>query len=345
MGLVGFGARGETAARGLAAAPSVDFRAVADLREDRLAAAREAYGVDTHDDAGAMFARDDLDGVMVVTRADAHAAVSISAMEAGLDVLCEKPVAETVADAEEMVAAAKRTGQTGAVHFQHRFRPQHWTLSGLADELDPVQALMTYQRGIFRERYLRPGYAYGVLDGVIHLIDRANWMLGLTPTAVSASMQYGAYSPNEAVDSATIQIRYTGGEAVTIQSSMGGSGIENVCHLVGENGNARQTGENEVTVTNVDFSYDYGEAGDRQQVTDRTVEMDAPEGYATDAENPEGVALKEAFVASARGERDTGTATFADGRDALLVAKAAVEADQKGEVVHLADLREETASV
>ncbi|MFB6218067.1 MAG: Gfo/Idh/MocA family oxidoreductase [Halobacteriaceae archaeon] len=345
VGQVGFGARGESAAAGLAAAPSVDFRAVADLREERLAAAEAAHGVATYADAEAMFADADIEAVMVVTRADMHATVSIAAMEAGLDVLCEKPLAESVADAREMVAAARRTGRRGAVHFQNRYQPLYWTLRGVAPDLDPLQLLVTYQRGIFRERYLRPGYAYGILDGAIHRIDLANWVLGRTPTAVSASLAYGAYSPNEVIDSATIQIQYTGGESATVQASMGGPGVENVCQLVGERGNARQTGPGEVTVTDVAYT---GETGNRQNVSDRTVGMERPPDYPEDPPGeagPNGIALKEEFVRYARGEQPVGTASFEDGLDALLVAKAAVESEERSETVHLADLREEQSSV
>jgi myo-inositol 2-dehydrogenase/D-chiro-inositol 1-dehydrogenase len=345
MGLVGFGARGESAAAGLAAAPSVDFRAVADLREDRLAAAREAHGVATYTDAETMFDDAGIEAVMVVTRASAHANVSIAAMEAGLDVLCEKPLAETVADAREMVAASKRTGQRGAVHFQNRYSPVTWSLHEQARGLDPIQVLLTYQRGIFRERYLRPGYAYGILDGAIHELDLAGWFLGRTPTAVSASLVYGAYSPNETVDSATIQIQYSGGESATVQSSMGGPGIENVYHVVGEGGDAVKTGSGDVSVTNVAYT---GESGERQRVTDRSVEVTPPPGFPEDP--PEqaggaGIALKDEFVRHVRGEETTGTATFADGLEALLVAKAAVESEERSETVHLADLREEQPSV
>lgn len=341
MGLVGFGGRGETVAASLDAAPGVDFRAVADLREDRLAVAADAHDVDTYSDANAMFERDDIAAVMVATRADVHARVSIAAMEAGNHVLCEKPLAETVADAREMVAAAARTGQRSAVHFQSRYDPFYWTLSDLAADLDPLQMLLTYQRGIFAEHHLRPGYAFGVLDGAIHEIDLANWIVGRTPTAVSATLNYGTYSPEEAIDAATVQIEYTDGEVATVQSSMGGAGIENACHLVGEHGNAQRTGPDALRVTDVAY-----EGGD-QRTDSRTVEFRHPPGFQRDP-SPEasgrGVALKEAFVGHVRGE-DTGIATFADGLEALLVAKAAVVSEETGRTIHLTDIREERPTV
>jgi len=129
--------------------------------------------------------------------------------------------------------------------------------------------LLTYQRGIFADHHLRPGYAFGVLDGAIHEIDLANWIVGRSPTAVSATLNYGTYSPNETIDAATIRIEYTDGEAATVQSSMGGSGIENVCHLVGEHGNAQRAGPDTVTVT--DVSYEGGD--ERQRTGSRTVDL------------------------------------------------------------------------
>ena len=59
----------------------------------------------------------------VLTPNKAHAPISIAAMEAGKDVMCEKPMAKTAADARAMVECAKRTGKTLTIGYQNRFRP------------------------------------------------------------------------------------------------------------------------------------------------------------------------------------------------------------------------------
>jgi predicted dehydrogenase len=59
-----------------------------------------------------VIARDDIDIVDIVTPGDSHAEISIAALEAGKHVLCEKPLANTVAEAEAMADAAARTPST-----------------------------------------------------------------------------------------------------------------------------------------------------------------------------------------------------------------------------------------
>ena len=82
----------------------------------------------------ALVARDDVDLVDVCTPGDTHAEIAIAALEAGKHVLCEKPLANTVAEARAMVAAA-----AAAPHARHPVdgrasptggcRPSHWPAS------------------------------------------------------------------------------------------------------------------------------------------------------------------------------------------------------------------------
>ena len=57
--------------------------------------------------------RDDIDLVDICTPGDTHAEIAIAALEAGKHVLCEKPLANSVAEAERMAAAAERAAASG----------------------------------------------------------------------------------------------------------------------------------------------------------------------------------------------------------------------------------------
>jgi len=63
------------------------------------------------------------DAVSISTYPDTHAAFAMAAMEAGADVFIEKPLAETVAEAEEIVAKAKETGRKLVIGYILRHHP------------------------------------------------------------------------------------------------------------------------------------------------------------------------------------------------------------------------------
>ena len=74
----------------------------------------------------ALIARDDIDVVDICTPGDTHAEIAIAALEAGKHVLCEKPLANTVEQGREMVAAAERASERGRfamVGFNYRRVP------------------------------------------------------------------------------------------------------------------------------------------------------------------------------------------------------------------------------
>jgi predicted dehydrogenase len=102
------------------------------------AIARSTNGrlVATHDpalgtDLETFLATPGLDGVYVAAPNDVHAELVAAAAAAGKHVLCEKPMATTVADAEAMVAACARAGVRYGTAFNQRFHPAHVRLGEL----------------------------------------------------------------------------------------------------------------------------------------------------------------------------------------------------------------------
>jgi predicted dehydrogenase len=95
--------------------------------EDKLRAAADQLGwASTETDWKALLGREDIALVDVCTPGDSHAEIAIAALEAGKHVLCEKPLANTVADAEAMAAAASTAAGRGVrsmVGFTYRRVP------------------------------------------------------------------------------------------------------------------------------------------------------------------------------------------------------------------------------
>jgi len=92
------------------------LRVVCDPDQARLAEVKAEHAeVELDSDPAFVLARGDVDAVVVATPAPTHAALALAALEAGKDVLVEKPMATTVADGERLVATAERLGRVLAV--------------------------------------------------------------------------------------------------------------------------------------------------------------------------------------------------------------------------------------
>ncbi|WP_079086887.1 Gfo/Idh/MocA family protein, partial [Streptomyces silvensis] len=148
----------------------------------------------------ALVARDDIDLVDICTPGDSHAEIAVAALDAGKHVLCEKPLANTVAEAEAMAAAAARAaarGQVAMVGFNYRRVPalalarrmvaegrlgtlRHVRLSYLQDWLVDPSFPLTW-----RLRKDRAGSgALGDLGA--HIVDLAQFLTGEGIAGVSA---------------------------------------------------------------------------------------------------------------------------------------------------------------
>ncbi|MCU1570723.1 MAG: putative dehydrogenase [Naasia sp.] len=102
----------------------VEIVAVASRRADAAAAYAEAHDIPrSHVGYEALLADPDVDLVYNALPPSAHAEWSIAALEAGKDVLCEKPFAMDAEQAAEMVAAADRTGRRLIEAFHDRYHP------------------------------------------------------------------------------------------------------------------------------------------------------------------------------------------------------------------------------
>ena len=109
VGVVGTGGRGRSNLNGVARTENIV--ALCDVDQRRLAEAAEQHqGARQYADFRRMLEQQDIDAVVVNTPDHTHAAISLAAMELGKHVYCEKPLANSVADARAMAETAARTG-------------------------------------------------------------------------------------------------------------------------------------------------------------------------------------------------------------------------------------------
>jgi len=118
----------------------VVIAAVCDNRAERLAEGREIYGeafgydISGFDDYRRMYEEAGLDAVYVAGPNHLHRDLSVAAFDAGLHVLCEKPMDTTLAKCDEMIAAARRAGKALGLGMQMRFRKRYHKVRELIEQ-------------------------------------------------------------------------------------------------------------------------------------------------------------------------------------------------------------------
>lgn len=211
--------------------PQARLVALCDTDPDALERMRERSGVEAlFADHRALLATVELDAVIIATPNAAHAPIAIAAAERGLHVMCEKPLATCLPDAEAMLAAAQRAGVRHMTAFTYRFVPALRYLARLADEGAVGQPMTFRARRLFDNagRYLgwrqhRAQAGYGVLaDLLSHRIDLAHRIVGPI-TAVSAELRTFCPEregrPADVDDWCALTVRFAGGAAGTLEGS------------------------------------------------------------------------------------------------------------------------------
>ncbi|WP_240482424.1 Gfo/Idh/MocA family protein [Microbacterium sediminis] len=121
VAMIGYGFMGATHSQAWRTAPrvfdlprGVEMAVIVGRDAEAVEAARAKWGwAEAATDWREVVARDDIDVIDIVTPGSSHAEIAIAALEAGKHVLCEKPLANTVAEAEVMAAAARAARERG----------------------------------------------------------------------------------------------------------------------------------------------------------------------------------------------------------------------------------------
>jgi predicted dehydrogenase len=181
-----------------------ELTAVAGRNKEAVSAAAERLGFASMEtDWRALVERDDIDVVDICTPGDSHAVIAVAALQAGKHVLCEKPLANTVDEAEQMAAVARAEAERGV-----------WAMCGFTYRRTPALALarrLVEAGRIGTVRQVRAQYLQDWLhdpdapmtwrldkaksgsgalgDLGAHLVDTTQWLTGQAITGVSAIVQ------------------------------------------------------------------------------------------------------------------------------------------------------------
>ncbi len=245
IGIIGTGGISHMHMVGYTSFENVEVAAACDLNASRLEAFGSKYGVkQLYADYNEMLQKEELDGVSICTWNNSHAPIAIAALNAGKNVLCEKPMAMNVKEAEEMLAAAKTSGKLLMIGFVKRFAKETAICREFIDK--GYLGDIYYAKASYLRRCGNPGGWFAdskrsgggpLIDLGVHVIDQVRYLMG-KPKAVAVSAvtfnnigmrydikgierykasDYSSYCDVE--DMASALIRFDNGAALAVDAS------------------------------------------------------------------------------------------------------------------------------
>ena len=232
LGLVGAGVGADFVARAVSVIKEenvVELIAVASARPERAKAFAEKHGISQwYSDYKEMFRKAGIEAVAICTPHYLHFPIAIDAIDEGLHVLVDKPMAISIREADEMIRRAEKKGVKLGVILQSRFDPKFRKMKKLIDagELGKIilgEAVVKwhrtqeyYDKSRWRGRWATEGGG-ALINQAIHTIDLLVWMLG-EPDYLWAQIDTVAHNI-EVEDLAAAVIRFKNGAIGVIEGS------------------------------------------------------------------------------------------------------------------------------
>ena len=248
IGLIGAGNIANTHLEAYQNVPDAEIVAICDINPKRLEKTANRFNIERrYPDVESMLAANpDLDAADVCVWNCNHAECTIKALNAGLNVLCEKPMAYSVKEAEEMLAVAEKNGKLLMIGFVLRFSDDAKIAMDFINK--GYLGDIYYSKAQYVRRHGNPGGWFSdkarsgggpIIDLGVHVIDLTRYMMG-NPKPVSvyavASERLGdrkhlktgaGWVPEDATDKdicdvedfATALIRYDNGACTFLETS------------------------------------------------------------------------------------------------------------------------------
>jgi UDP-N-acetylglucosamine 3-dehydrogenase len=189
--------------------------AVADVNEKSACAIGERYHVDYYNDPSVVFERKDVEAVSICTPTVTHADIAMAAMEAGKHVLVEKPMTNTVAEAEDLIKAAEKNNVHMAVGFVERFNPGVIEAMRLVSDGEIGDVILARAHRVSRYP-LRISDVGVVKDLAIHDVDIVRQLFDSEPESVYATAGRIVHGFE---DYANIILRFPGDRSAFIETN------------------------------------------------------------------------------------------------------------------------------
>lgn len=193
--IIGYGGMGSYHQKELMPHELVNVVGVYDIVQKAQDKAREA-GLTVYNSLEQVLKDVSVEAVLIATPNDVHKALSIAALRAGKQVICEKPIAMNVGELDDILAVAAETGNTVMVHQNRRWDPDFLVIrelyqNGQIGDLFQIESRVQGANGIpgdWREQAEHGGGM--LLDWGVHLIDQILWLIDNPVKSMAADFSY-----------------------------------------------------------------------------------------------------------------------------------------------------------
>jgi predicted dehydrogenase len=210
VGVIGVGTMGERHCRVYSSMRNVQLVGLFDANPESGARVAEKYDTLSYGSLDSLL--NDVDAVSLAVPTPLHFELAMQCLQKGVHVLIEKPITETVSQAQELVHAAEETGLTVQVGHIERFNPAYLELKNVLENMN-VLAINLRRLSAFEGSNKDVDV---VLDLMIHDIDLACDLVGRAPDSVDA---YGLSAFSGALDHVIAHMDFSGGPLMSLTAS------------------------------------------------------------------------------------------------------------------------------
>lgn len=214
IGVIGAGAMGMNHIRTYSQIPGVELVGIADVDKKRLDILSKEFNTEGFLDYRDLLKRS-LDGVSIVVPTTLHMKVAIEAINSGTNILVEKPISDTIKNAEDMVCRARDENLTFMVGHIERFNPAVIKMKDIINsgELGKIVSISTRRVGPYNPRIRDVGV---ILDIGVHDIDVISYLYN-SPVQEVYTIAGNEIHPFE--DHASILLRFSDDRAGIVETN------------------------------------------------------------------------------------------------------------------------------
>ncbi|HEX54899.1 MAG TPA: Gfo/Idh/MocA family oxidoreductase [Candidatus Altiarchaeales archaeon] len=212
VGVIGTGEMGQHHVRIFSDMSDAELVGISDVNEERLSTISRRYGVEAFLDHKELL-KHDLDAVSIAVPTTLHTKIAMDAMNKGIDVLVEKPIADTLENADLMIRRAEKEDLKLMVGHIERFNPAIIKLKELQKRLGKIVAISARRVGPYNPRIRDVGV---IIDLGVHDIDVMSYLYSEEIKSVHA---YAGSVMHKFEDYASILLGFKNGNSGSIETN------------------------------------------------------------------------------------------------------------------------------